>query len=354
MKKIVFNKNTRMFAGIFILVLTTVQLYGNRGVWLTRWDYSSLSNQSIISKCSRYNITDLFVQIYARGYAFYDSKYVPSKLHDYKFNNLITLAHKNHIKVHAWLNMYYVWSWSKFPTDSRHIVNKHRDWITAYKNGKELYKYDIEGIKNLGLEGYFISPANMDADRFLKMIIKEILNKFDVDGINLDYIRYPGLNYGYDKYTRTYFTEIYGIDPMRKDYDFPYDKTGVSNLFDKWKEDILSNYVREIHKITKANGVVLSASVLSGPFYARRYFSQDWSLWLDKGYVDFVMPMLYTKKIGFFNKRLRELRKYYKNNNIWIGLGTYLMTPSLNRYEENLVYKKHYDSVVYFSFSSLR
>lgn len=354
MKRMFVNKNTRFIAGIFIVLILSFPLYGNRGVWVTRWDYSSVSDQNIIDKCLKYKISDIFVQIYARGYAFYDSRYVPSKLHDYKFKKLIKLAHGNNIKVHAWINMYYVWSWSKFPDDPMHIVNRHRDWITAYKNGKELYKYDIEGIKNLGLEGYFISPANMDANRFLKMVINEIITKFNVDGINLDYIRYPGLNYGYDKYTRSYFMQIYGIDPMNNNYPFPYDRKKLMNLFDSWKENVLNNYIREIHKITSEKGVLLSASVLSGPVYAKRYFSQDWTTWLNRRYVDFVIPMLYTKKMGFFNKRLNELRKYYGNNNIWIGIGSYMLSPSQNRYEENIVYRKHYDSVVYFSYNSLK
>ena len=354
MERIFVNKNTRLLTGIFIIFILSVPLYGNRGVWITRWDYSSFSNKKIIEKCKRYHITDIFVQVYARGYAFYNSKYAPSKLSDYKFLDLIKLAHNSDIKVHAWVNMYYVWSWAKFPYDPEHIINKHRDWITAYKNGKELYKYDIEGIKNLGLEGYFISPANMDANRFLKRVINEIITKFNVDGINLDYIRYPGLNYGYDKYTRSFFVELYGIDPMKNNYPFSYNRKEVLNLFDRWKRDVLNKYIMEIHKMTNGKGVLLSASVLSGPGYAKRYFSQDWVSWLNLGNVDFVIPMLYTKKTGFFKKRLDELKKYYKSNNIWIGLGTYLLSPSQNRYEENVVYQKHFNSVVYFSFNSLK
>ncbi|MCK7484412.1 MAG: family 10 glycosylhydrolase [Bacillus subtilis] len=39
--------------------------------------------------------------------------------------------------------------------------------------------------------GYFLDPANPQVQQYLLNILAEIANNYEVDGINIDYIRYP-------------------------------------------------------------------------------------------------------------------------------------------------------------------
>jgi uncharacterized lipoprotein YddW (UPF0748 family) len=347
--------NARLLSGILLyLFVFIIPIEANRGVWVTRWSFVENTPEQIVRKCIKYKISDIFIQVYAKGYTFYNSKYAPSKMADEKFHKLVSIAHNSNIKIHAWINVYYVWSLTKFPYISNHIINSHIDWITAFKDGKELYRYDSEGIKNLGLEGYFISPANRDANRYIIDIIREIMDKFDVDGIHLDYIRYPGLHYGYDKYTRGYFMEMYGIDPMKYNTPFPIAEKKLNKLFSDWRRDILTDFIDEIYKITKGKNIELSAAVLSSPEYAKRYFLQDWGRWIKEKDLDFVVLMLYTKNNNFFDKRLKEIRYLYNDNNIWIGIGNYLLSDYKLNIQKNKVISNGYRSMVYFSYSSLK
>ena len=80
------------------------------------------------------NYNHLFVQIRGRGEAYYDSWLVPRThlLKDTDFDPLEYILKKSKgtsIKIHAWLNVYYLWSYYEKPTQGNHILLNHPEWL---------------------------------------------------------------------------------------------------------------------------------------------------------------------------------------------------------------------------------
>jgi uncharacterized lipoprotein YddW (UPF0748 family) len=64
---------------------------------------------------------------------------------------------------------------------------------------------------------YFLNPALPEVREFLLKTYRYILENYEIDGFQLDYVRYPEnstVNYGYDEYTVSQFTEKYNFEKV--------------------------------------------------------------------------------------------------------------------------------------------
>jgi uncharacterized lipoprotein YddW (UPF0748 family) len=89
-----------------------------------------------------------------------------------------------------------VWSQPRPPKDPRHVVNSHPEWIARLKNGRPMTSLTGRQLRRLGVEGVFLSPALPGVRAWLGSIVKEIASRYAVDGVQLDYIRLPGVELG--------------------------------------------------------------------------------------------------------------------------------------------------------------
>ena len=99
----------------------------------------------------------------------------------------INEAHKRNIKVHVWFQTFYVGN--KPPeTNPEYILAQKPNWANYQKRNaySDTIPYSVSEHN-----GYFIDPANPEVRDYLQNILKEIIENYNVDGINLDYIRYP-------------------------------------------------------------------------------------------------------------------------------------------------------------------
>ena len=135
-------------------------------------------------------------------------------------------------------------------------------------------KADYEGYVSHPQEhnGYFLDPANPEVSEFLLKLIDEITTRYKVDGVNIDYARYPNIakeNYnnqwGYTKFAREEFMQTYEIDPIEIEPD-----TRVVNLeyrTDLFKEDTINRLFE--HFINTLNMVSEDSDILiKDIFYA--------------------------------------------------------------------------------------
>jgi uncharacterized lipoprotein YddW (UPF0748 family) len=131
--------------------------------------------------------------------------------------------------------------------------------------------------------------------------IEEIVRRYEVDGIHLDYIRYPNENAGYSEYARTAFERAAGraVGNWPKDAapngpDWP--------AFNRWRADQITAFVADVRRLLRdiAPGVQLSAAVFGGYPKCVETVAQDWALWLKRDLVDFLCPMSYTADLDEF------------------------------------------------------
>ena len=138
-----------------------------RAMWVTRYQMDSRQKiDNFIEKAKENGFNTLFVQVLGRGVAFYDSKLIPKVKLDFDpLAYTVEKAHNKKIKIHAWINAYFVWSANEAPTYESHVVNLHPDWLLSVNNSK------------------FLDPSNEEVKKYLYDVYMEVAQKYNVDGI---------------------------------------------------------------------------------------------------------------------------------------------------------------------------
>ena len=276
-----------------------------KGVWLRPTENTQHKIEKTLDRLQNAGITDIFLETYFHGKTIYPSKYlnqcgVISQKEEFKdFDPLsiwIEEAHKRNMKIHVWFETYYVGN-DNPKTTPNHILSVYPTWTN-----KRLMNYDVEEpIPSLSEHnGYFLDPANIQVHQHLLNLVQEIVDNYKPDGINLDYIRYPQtvdptfsnyapMNWGYTKAARDEFYSIYGIDPI--DIKFG---TGNWELWSIYRQNQISEFVKDVRKITKNAGIMLTAVVFPDLNKSKSTKMQNWKTWSMNNYVDGLTPLILT------------------------------------------------------------
>jgi uncharacterized lipoprotein YddW (UPF0748 family) len=311
-----------------------------RGLWVVRHDITSpASIDSIIAVASRYGFSDLFVQIRGRGDAYYDSAYEPKAEElDDDFDPLAYLISRkgdNHFRIHAWINVFYLWSSDSLPKSKQHLVNQKPEWIvypaSASGNTKlSQRKGDSEGLYN--------SPLLPEVQNYILKIIDDVLSKYNIDGVHLDYIRFPGRDFDFHPWVRHQFQKLYILDPLefkndKEDFVQKYGYSGYELYYDRWSRFLrngLSDFVKRLSKrIRKRNpDIVISAAVKADLALAHLNFYQEWDRWLSEGWIDWAIPMNYATDNVTFISRIRSMLSNGLMEKLWMGVSLYNQTEN--------------------------
>jgi len=218
-------------------------------VWVVRDLLLSPADiRSMVDHAQRAGITDLFLQVRGRGDAYYESDLVPVapslreawKRHG-RYDPLrlaLDLAHERGIRVHAWMNVYLVWSGDDPPAG--HVILEHPEWVAADRGGNSMAGMTARRLKSEKTEGVYLEPGNGEVLRYFLEVTGELLARYPVDGIHLDYVRYPMLDVSYTDVMRAGFRRHTGVDPLelegnerglRRDHG----DAGYEALYLKWK-----------------------------------------------------------------------------------------------------------------------
>lgn len=267
--------------------------YEGRGIWVTRWRYTSISDiRTIMEDIAKAGLNIVYWQVRGRGDAFYLSSLEPwaqelsGTLGRHPgWDPLATAvieAHKRGLELHAWVNVFSAWSGSSAPpaTNPRHIYNTHPEWILQDEAGNPM---------PLASGEYVWSSPGLPASRAHNLaVFREIVENYAVDGLHLDRIRYPGSNWGYEAY------------PL-----YEQAKTTEPELtFSEWRRRQVNAMVRETYEMLqqRAPGIPLSAAVgckykndLNWSSVSISYSGslQDSRAWMKQGIIDQLIPMCY-------------------------------------------------------------
>lgn len=301
-----------------------------RGGWVSGWNPGYLTPSqadATINAAKQAGLNALFIQVRKVADAYYDSTLEPRAAGlapDYDpLAYIIEKAHAQGIKVHAWINVFRVWKDPALPTDPNHLTISHPDWLTKTAAG-ELR----------GGEGYYTDPGIPAVRKHNAAVAEEIARKYDVDGIHLDYIRYPGKEFGYsDAALARYYAET-----GAKQKPDPTDAKWLD-----WRRKQVTEQVRLIREKVKAVNpeITLSAATIAwgdcpGDFCSATPYikvCQDWCQWLKDGLLDANVPMNYRAEgkrehAAQFRIWLAGLKKWSGGKPVYVGINIHLNKPA--------------------------
>ena len=276
-----------------------------KGTWIRPTETTEAEIVRTLDRMQASGINSIFLETYFHGKTIFPSK----TMENYQFTAQnekflgfdplkiwITEAHKRNIKVNIWFETFYVGN--KNPSiDPSSILAVNPSWANTTKRD---YASNAPTPSLSEHNGYFLDPANPDVQEFLGELLQEIICNYGPDGINLDYIRYPQSvsakfagydlsNWGYTEYARDEFKTKYGKDPV----DIAHgDETWP--LWDKYRQDKITDFVIKISKITRPKNTLLTAVIFPDRQKALETKQQDWKSWSTLDYVDGFTPLLLT------------------------------------------------------------
>ena len=252
--------------------------------------------------------TAIFPNMLWGGLAHYSSKVLPEsstyRTYGDQLKQCVEAAHRNGLKVHVWKVCWHV---VNAPSDFRHKLTQ-QGRLQVSVNGRT---------------SPWLNPAHPQNVTLALNSLKEIARNYDVNGIHLDYIRYPGSDYCFSPATRSFFEKSIG-SPI-KDWPAAVRSGGrLENDFQRWRAEQITSFVRLAHDEIKAINpdIKLSAAVYSSYPNVIKSIGQNWGLWLKEGYVDFVCPMNYTTDPSAFSQMCRrQLALPGARGRIYPGIG---------------------------------
>ena len=123
---------------------------------------------------------------------------------------------------------------------------------------------------------------------------------YDIDGIHLDYLRFPvNQQFSYDSITCSRFKQQFGYSPVEVAHNCG---SMIWCEWIKWNADQVTALLREIRETIDRSGknILLGADVFPDYASAQILTGQGWDSWIEEGSVDFVCPMLYTNNSELF------------------------------------------------------
>ncbi|MGF1534869.1 MAG: glycoside hydrolase family 10 protein [Elainellaceae cyanobacterium] len=276
-----------------------------RAIWLDRGTIVAAESHEglarIFDQIAQAGINTVFFETLNAGYPIYPSEVAPQRnpliSEDWDpLASAVELAHDRDIEIHAWV-------WVFATGNQRHntlvgqpwdylgpVLEQHPNWANVDQQGNPIPQ---------GQTKPFLDPANSGVRRYLLRLFGEILTEYEVDGLQLDYIRYPfqdpsaGRSYGYGTSSRRAFKAQTGVDPATLS---PSDRV----LWEQWTDfrvEQVDSFVSAVSRLIdrRRPEAILSAAVFPMPEHERRHkIQQGWERWAREGKVDIIATMSYA------------------------------------------------------------
>jgi uncharacterized lipoprotein YddW (UPF0748 family) len=305
--------------------------------------------RAIVAHAVEWGITDLLVEARYRG----DALYTPNRIYNtfpnpepkshilrenINFDALgyfLELTRDKNIRVHAWVTVNV--------TTPRVVTMLHRSHLFHTK--PQWFTYDSRGniMSHTLLEGAYVDPGIPEVQDYLVNVFSDIVQNYDIAGLHLDYIRYPGPDFGHHP------TSIARFHRLK-------DELNISTI-QEWKELQIYELVKKIGSSIKSvnPNIIYSAATMPNVEHGRRSYAQNWYPWLEEKIVDYIYIMAYTTRNEDFSRQLANIPVHMRNNVIvgvraWSDDGSYSM-QSLR--DKLFLIPSEYNGVCFFSYGGI-
>jgi uncharacterized lipoprotein YddW (UPF0748 family) len=355
-----------------------------RALWVQRGSLASTATIiAAVDMAKLGGFNTLIVQVRGRGDAFYASRHEPRAALLSKqpasfdpLDLMIARAHRAGLKVHAWVNVNLV-SDAEPPAARRHIVYAHPEWLMVPRPLAEdlgrMNARDPQYLRRLSeyararsdrVEGIFLSPIHTGAADHVVKVIGDITSRYDVDGIHLDYIRFPNDEFDYSAAALNEFrsdvtSRMTGAE--RREYASRARGRPLfyTEMFPQGWQDFrrarLTTLLTRIRATVKSRRprAMLTAAVFPDATDAANRRFQNWGAWLESGLLDAICPMAYTTNPALFRTQIADVEQRAGGRPVWAGIGAYQLSPAATVENIRAARQLGAEGIVLFSYDNL-
>ena len=211
----------------------------------------------------------------------------------------VEIAHELNMELHAWFNPYRaVRVDGEYELAENHVAKLHPEWLLQFEKMK------------------ILNPGLPEVHEFILNIMKDVLTRYDIDGIHFDDYFYP--------YSPKVSTE--DADAFAK-----YNR-GFTNI-DDWRRDNINMLMKEIYSVIKSTkphvkfgispfGIVKNEFAGTNGFQSYDILYCDPLSWINGKYVDYINPQLYWEmdhKTAPYSKLLPWWAEVSGERHLYIG-----------------------------------
>ena len=279
-----------------------------RGTWMTTTNNEAINspgNANVAMKQLRdIGLNTVYVEVWKNGYTQFPSevlqktigidrrphlkpgheKYPAGEMNgkprDLLEETLIA-AHRNELIYIGWFEYGFM---AAFTETDNELRRQYPQWMTKTKDGKLISDQN---------PFVWLNPLRPECQDFLMGILLEAVDKYDLDGVQLDdRIAWP-VTMGYDDYTKAaYAKEHNGAEPPAD----PRDPAWI-----KWRADKVTQFAERFYKQLKAKRPNLLVSISPAVYpWSLDNYACDWKTWNDKGWMDEFVPQAYRMDYAAF------------------------------------------------------
>lgn len=306
----------------------------NRALWYRSDEKSDDDVRKVIERVSSLNINAIYLETW------YDGKFIgfsnnPLVKHQEWFNGdfdaleaFCRIGHIYGIEIHAWVENFFIGTKESALIDDDNLVNKMKGKLLLDRNNND-YNQTIYG------NYVFLNPYDDYCRNFILDLYNEMLSKYDVDGIHLDYMRFPDLNYG--KYDYGYNEDI--ILGFHKKYNTDvdvhllYNNDEIHIKWCKYREDIINSFVKKVYELTKRlkPSIWISCACYPNIDITSKTNFQNLSEWVKNGWIDEAFSMSYSDNCLYIGENVKSFVNICNDKVSYsIGLDAFEDIPASN------------------------
>jgi uncharacterized lipoprotein YddW (UPF0748 family) len=275
---------------------------------------------ALVEKLEAAHFNVLLPEVYRRGYTIFESKST-DRDPEFKgapdvFKILVREAHKRGMEVHPW-----IWTFrAKSPGFGDPVLSRLPALASRTPNK----------------EARFLSAASPQAREFIYRLVEDMADRYAIDGLLLDYIRYDE-EIPEDDVSKTQFALEYQARHGKLPPVVIPPNSALMVEWQLWREHQVNQAVQEISRMLKARHprFPIGVAVFRGEAYSRLVKMQHWRHWSNNRWVDWAAPMLYTASTTDLSRWLDwETDKHSRQNLLYPILGVHRFASTDNLVEQ--------------------
>jgi uncharacterized lipoprotein YddW (UPF0748 family) len=313
-----------------------------RALWVVRTALVSPAEvDRVVDQAADAGFNTLLVQVRGRGDAFYTSRLVSRSpllarqpLSFDPLERLVIRARSRGLAVHAWINVLLAAHFRQ-PLPEGHILAKHPEWVMVPKSAAGAALRATPDVlrtlvtdhakEDADVEGLYLSPSNDKVADHLTKVVEELASGYPLDGLHLDFIRYPGVDYDYSRSA----LESFRAATRGQKGLLVLPATG-SVAFAQHRRGVLTTLVSRLAGAARTvrPGLVISAAVAPGDNEAVAMKGQAWGEWLQNGLLDVACPMAYATEDRAYAQQVTQVlaRGVESGRPVWVGIGAWRLS----------------------------